>query len=62
MGQRPKSNKHWRIFQCVLSFKNKKKILFEKKEKGGHWVNTNDRLSHLAFACVRELVMTQDMG
>ena len=32
-----KPNEHWRIFQCVLSFKNKK-ILFEKKNS--HWVKT----------------------
>ena len=29
-----KSNVHWRVFQCVLSFKNKN-ILFEEKS---HWV------------------------
>ena len=49
-----KSNEHWRIFQCVLSFENKKKILFKKQNReggggggggggrggggGGHWV------------------------
>ena len=31
-------------------------------EKKGHWVNTNDRFSHLEFACVRESVRTRNMG
>ena len=54
-----KSNEHWRFVQWVMSFKKKKGFVLKKMII--EW-NTNDRFSHLAFACVKESVRTRDMG
>ena len=55
-----KSNEHWRVFQCVLSFENKK-ILVEEKS---HWVKHQLLFFFftLGIACVRELIRTRVMS
>ena len=53
------SNEHWRFVQRVMSLNTKRFCFGKKKVIGG---NTNDRFSHLVFACMRELIRTRVMG